>query len=745
MKRKADECPLSPITNNIRPARKPRLSLSHKLEMKGDEENVQENMTSNDENKKENFHGEECYEHKHLNKQEDIHGNNDDKNEENMDQENAGKCDEIKQDFVFKIVAKHKPCEKRMETHAAQVNKIPQDSLKVCKVTLTRVDVDLDEFIKTKPDAKDEVNERDRVIRSLGGFCGMGHLLSHLLEEEIEESADAVAAFLLFLHERQSIWERRRREGGQPNKFTNNLIMKDKFFTNLYRELDKGTIYFRNQIITTDLKGKSLACKEIDKGALKSVFYKSTIYRLNNQIKTFSEFGRIPTFDEWKLFKKFLYEKKRKGETIATSAHQPLALESYIEAIEFTRKNLDDLTRRILCAAEDRSLARCFEIITSVPYIGPFLGWQVLCDLLESQVLGRCNDNQWTKLGPGAKDGLEKIFGKGLSKNVELDYTRLLRDICALEGDKSGFEALEIQFPAIFGHALSLKNIEHALCEFSKYWRAANMKPSKRKYNISNPPDLNNCVLCGQLANQENNDVKMEEDSTTKVEKTIKRLCKVCKEMVAVWEDDYSYQEDVDDPEYEVESILDKRMKNGEVEYFVKWKGWEDEDNTWEPEDNLSCKDIIDQFNIKHEALEDSKALNISPASAGKTTETKESAATVIPKSKEVNDASEETAMDVVDNVNGADPPSLLVGMGKFRPKIKASRRPLSRSARHAAVKAAGTDKIKDEGDVEEHVSVIKKAGGLKRQHPFGGIKLFGGIMPSDILKKLSPIPNSGK
>ena len=104
--------------------------------------------------------------------------------------------------------------------------------------------------------------------------------------------------------------------------------------------------------------------------------------------------------------------------------------------------NLDDLTHKILCAAEDRSLARCFEIITSVPYIGPFLGWQVLCDLLESQTLGRCNDNQWTKLGPGAKHGLEIIFGKGLSKNEELDYTRLLRDVCALEGDKSGFEAL---------------------------------------------------------------------------------------------------------------------------------------------------------------------------------------------------------------------------------------------------------------------------------------------------------------
>merc|ERR1712156_1057274 len=48
---------------------------------------------------------------------------------------------------------------------------------------------------------------------------------------------------------------------------------------------------------------------------------------------------------------------------------------------------------------------------------------------------------------------------------------------------------------------------------------------------------------------------------------------------------------------YEVEDILKSKEEEGKRLYLIKWKGYDQaEDNTWEPEENIDCKEKIAQF-----------------------------------------------------------------------------------------------------------------------------------------------------
>ena len=60
-------------------------------------------------------------------------------------------------------------------------------------------------------------------------------------------------------------------------------------------------------------------------------------------------------------------------------------------------------------------------------------------------------------------------------------------------------------------------------------------------------------------------------------------------------------EKDSDGETFEVEKIVAKRKRQGRIEFLVKWRGYNSDENSWEPKANLAgCADAIRKFN-RHE------------------------------------------------------------------------------------------------------------------------------------------------
>jgi hypothetical protein len=134
-----------------------------------------------------------------------------------------------------------------------------------------------------------------------------------------------------------------------------------------------------------------------------------------------------------------------------------------------------------------RSLEQVFNVIRNVKGYGPFLAYEVVSDLLYTGITP-FNVNDWANAGPGAMNGIHRIFfnpqapselndfnsrdykSKHLPKDVTyLDLMQWLR-----EHQDIGFECVKRIFGCDFNQIswqnreLDLRCIEHQLCEYSK-------------------------------------------------------------------------------------------------------------------------------------------------------------------------------------------------------------------------------------------------------------------------------------
>lgn len=75
------------------------------------------------------------------------------------------------------------------------------------------------------------------------------------------------------------------------------------------------------------------------------------------------------------------------------------------------------------------------------------------------------------------------------------------------------------------------------------------------------------------------------------------------------YDDEWDENED-----YEVERIIDVSfLKNNKREFLIRWKGYSSKSDTWEPEENLDCADLIAKFMEKVDRLQNVSQKDLRP------------------------------------------------------------------------------------------------------------------------------------
>jgi hypothetical protein len=360
--------------------------------------------------------------------------------------------------------------------------------------------------------------------------------LEHALSRKLRKRAVYIGEFMLFCHERQCIWAKRKQ--GMPEPWTQDPILQSKHFTNIYRELDAGTAFFRRSMIKLKevMKKDGLNREEFENHFAVEVLWASFCYRLVGRVDTFNELGGIPTLHGWEQFSDRFERHYRKEKTVFTAAYQNMGFNRFIETIKFIRANNDialkDLATTILISGRNRDLKRCTQSIQQIPNIGPFFAWQVTCDLMECGILKGVDEDtsNYVQLGPGAKRGLKIIFGS--SRRDENALCIMLR-----EKQNVFFNCLGVKFIRFDNRIMSLKVLEHALCEYSKYY-ALKTNSFGRVFNgLGGSAAKFDCEECATLHCENNGSQRCDTcwrnfcHKCSNNEGDITRICNDCREL----------------------------------------------------------------------------------------------------------------------------------------------------------------------------------------------------------------------
>jgi len=265
----------------------------------------------------------------------------------------------------------------------------------------------------------------------------------------------------------------RKQEGAFP--LTQDPILSRYRFCNVFRELDRVTIWIRENIREAYPTHPDLWYML---AAARTFNWPPTLHYL----MTNNEFASWPDRDGFtpEIMAQALDEYKKRGQKIYTGAYliraesdprnywYPWPKHHYISRIVLGRLWEDRAEWRQMMNTEFLTLREVWEKFQQPKYIGwgPFMAYQVVVDLRHTVYLSGASDiNTWAAVGPGSRRGINRLLGKSPTAKLTQDE--------ALERMLEVYEKQD-DYRAEWLPRIELSDIQNSLCETDKYLRVAN-------------------------------------------------------------------------------------------------------------------------------------------------------------------------------------------------------------------------------------------------------------------------------
>lgn len=261
-----------------------------------------------------------------------------------------------------------------------------------------------------------------------------------------------------FAARRQALFMNRVK--GNPPPWTDDPVLSQHRFTNVYRAADRVSQYLIRRVLYEGSQSHD------------EIFFRALLFKLFNKIETWEELTAHLGPLTWKTyhFDRYAHVLDRalaKKRTVYSAAYimpspsfgNARKHRNHLRLLEFMMAS--NAPTRV---ADAQSLREAYEVLRGFPSLGRFLAFQFVIDLNYSEITN-FSEMEFVVAGPGARDGIRKCFFDtgGFDEN---DVIRIVTEMADME-----FSRLGLNFQTLWGRPLQLIDCQNLFCEVDKYSR----------------------------------------------------------------------------------------------------------------------------------------------------------------------------------------------------------------------------------------------------------------------------------